>query len=276
MWTALLLSVFLGPGPGDHVSFVVMGKTTNHRQSESGDLHLLNFHFFAEIFVRQGGKVSEGKLVFPGGAEQPFSDGGSLLELHGGRFDRQEALDQKYPTGDYLLRFQTAGGTVDGRKLRMRASPLPAPARVTLLQDGKPVSPDSVDPAMDLTVAWSEFESARPDPNGILDDLVFVVVGNCRAERVVHSGRPFEGTPFLTYRARDFTIPPGRLAPGEPHQMFVEHAAVDTSDEDGIVGLVTYASTTFLDFRTLGSPAGRPCPGIMPPFDGGQTDRKPS
>jgi hypothetical protein len=56
--------------------------------------------------------------------------------------------------------------------------------------------------------------------------------------------------------------------------MFVELAAVDTSEEDGIVGLVTYASTTFLDFQTLGSAAGPPCPEVMPPFDGGQTDRK--
>jgi hypothetical protein len=56
--------------------------------------------------------------------------------------------------------------------------------------------------------------------------------------------------------------------------MFVEHASVDTSEVGGIVGLVTYASTTFLDFQTTGTPKGRSCPEVMPPFDGGQTDRK--
>ena len=251
-----------------------MGKTTNHRQSESGELGLLNYHFFAEIFVRQGGLVSDASLIFPGGQVQLFEDRGNVLELHGERFDVEEALDRKYPAGDYLLRFETPGGSVDRRPLPMRGSRIPEGPRITLLQDGKPVSPESVDPAKDLTVTWSEFEGARADPNGILDDLVFVVVGNCHAERVVHSGRPFEGTPFLTYRTKEYTIPGGKLSPGEAHQMFVEHAAVDTSEEDGIVGLVTYASTTFLDFKSAGAPAGRPCPAFMPPFDGGQTDRK--
>jgi hypothetical protein len=55
--------------------------------------------------------------------------------------------------------------------------------------------------------------------------------------------------------------------------MFVEHASVDASEEEGIVGLVTYASTTFLDFRTTGVPSGS-CPEVMPAFDGGQTDRR--
>lgn len=271
---ALLFVLLVAPGPKDHVSFLVMGKTTNHRQSESGELLLLNYHFFAEIFLRPGGRVSEATLSIPGGAAPAFEDRGSVLELHGGRFDRVEALDQTYPAGDYSLRFRTPGGSVEGRRLRMQGSRIPEPARITLVQDGNPVSPETVDPAKDLTVTWSDFESAQADPAGILDDLIFVVVGNCLAERVVHSGRPFEGTPFLTYRAKVYTVPRGKLAPGEPHQMFVEHAAVDTSEEDGIVGLVTYASTTFLDFRTLGSPGARPCPEEMPPFDGGQTDRK--
>lgn len=260
-----------------------MGKTTNHRQSGpsgpsgpsgNAELRLLNYHFFAEIFLRQGGHASEATLVFPGGLSQSFEDRGSVLELHGGRFDRLEALDQKYPTGDYTVHFRTPGGDVDERRLRISGSRIPGPARITLLQDAEAVSPESVDAAKDLTVTWSEFEGARSDANGILDDLVFVVVGNCHAERVVHSGRPFEGTPFLTYRTKEYTISRGNLAPGEPYQMFVEHASVDTSEEDGIVALVTYASTTFLDFRTVGSPSGRPCPEVMPPFDGGQTDRK--
>ncbi len=274
MWAALLFIASAASAPKDHVSFLVMGKTANHRQSETGELGLLNYHFFAEIFVREGGRVSLAALVFPGGETVSFEDRGSVLELHGGRFDLQDALDQKYPTGVYRLRFQTPGGSVEGRSLRLRGSRIPEAPRIALLQDGRPVSPESIDSAKDLNVNWSAFEGARSDPNGILDDLVFVVVGNCHAERVVHSGRPFEETPFLTYQTKEYTIPGGKLSPGEVHQMFVEHAAVDTSEEDGIVGLVTYASTTFLDLQTLGSPGGRACPEVMPPFDGGQTDRR--
>ena len=54
---------------------------------------------------------------------------------------------------------------------------------------------------------------------------------------------------------------------------FVEHAKVDTSTVDGIVGLVTYAATTFLDFRTIGVASTSPCPTSMPKMDQGQTDR---
>jgi hypothetical protein len=274
MLVLLWLLASAGSAPRDHVSFLVMGKTTNHRQSAEGEIHLLNYHFFSEIFVREGGRVTDASLRFPGNAMHPFEDRGSVLELHGGRFDTEKALDQSYPAGDYRLRFETPGGAIDGRVLKMSRSRIPKPPRIVLVQEGKSVSPQSIDASRPLTVRWSDFEGASSDPAGILDDLVFVVIGNCRASRVVHSGRPFEGTPFLSYRVKEYTVPAGKLSPGEMHQMFVEHASVDATEEDGIVGLVTYASTTFLDFRTSGSPAGEPCPESMPPFDGGQTDRK--
>jgi hypothetical protein len=274
MLTMLLAIAAMASAPRDHVSFLVMGKTSNHRQSAEGALQILNYHFFSEIFVREKGRVSGASLRFPGGETQSFEDRGPVLELHGGRFDSEEELDESYPAGDYALRFETPGGAIEGRILRMRGSRIPKPPRIELVQEGKPVSPVSIDPSRDLTVRWSDFEGSSSDPAGILDDLIFVVIGNCRAERVVHSGRPFEGTPFLTYREKEYTVPAGKLPPGEMHQMFVEHASVGASREDGIVGLVTYASTTFLDFRTGGAPAGKPCPDPMPPFDGGQTDRK--
>jgi hypothetical protein len=274
MWSAFLVFAAVVSAPRDHVSFLVMGKTTNHRQSESGDLTLLNYHFFSEIFVREGGRVTGASLTFPEGEVRAFDDRGAVLELHGGRFEAEEELDRMYPAGDYALRFATPAGAVEGRLLRMNSSRIPKPPRITLLQEGTPAQPQSIDSSKELTVRWSEFEGARTDAGGILDDLVFVVIGNCRAERVVHSGRPFEQTPFLTYKEKEYRIPGGKLSPGEDHQMFVELASVDTSEEEGIVGLVTYASTTFLDVKTLGSPAGPPCPAPMPPFDGGQTDRK--
>jgi hypothetical protein len=274
MWAAILLTASVAPGPRDHVSFLVLGKTTNHRQAESGEVRLLNYHFFAEIFVREAGRVSDASLSFPSGRTQSFEDRGYVLELHGGRFDGGGRLDAAYPPGEYAVRFATPDGSIGGRRLEVKGSRIPEPPRISLSQEGTAASPLAIDPAKDVIITWSEFGGARSDPNGILDDLVFVVVGNCRAERVVHSGRPFEATPFLTYRTKDYTIPGGTLSPGEEHQMFVEHASVDASEEDGIVGLVTYASTTFLDFRTTGAPTGPSCPEVMPPFDGGQTDRK--
>ena len=265
--------------PRDHVSFLVMGKTTNHRQSVSGELALLNYHFFAEIFVRDGGEVREASLAFPNGELEPFEDLGFVQEVHGGRYDEESELDRHYPNGAYRFRFTTGDGVRLDRTLRVRGTGegrtrIPKPPKITLLQSGRNVSPDAVDPNADLTVSFSPFESGQADPNGVVDDLIFVVLGDCRGEKTVHSGRPFEGKPFLTYRTTDFVFSRTELRPGEPHQMFVEHATVDTSEQDGIVGLVTYASTTFLDFETQGEAKGNPCPPVMPKMDAGQTDRE--
>lgn len=262
----------------DDVSFLVMGKTANHRQAADGSLSLLNFHFFAEIFVKEGGRVSDAALEFPGGKVMPFEDLGFVQEVHGGRYQVESELDESYPNGDYIFRFDTSSGREDGRVQSIRGtgegkSRIPAAVRITLEQGGEEVSPGAVDPSLDLTVRWSPFAEGGADENGILDDLMFVVMGDCRGQKTEHSGRPFEGTPYLTFDARDYVIPAAKLAPGEPHQLYVEHARVDTSREDELVGLVTYAATSFLDFHTRGDAAGEPCPSMMPKMDGGQTDR---
>ncbi|HSF18261.1 MAG TPA: hypothetical protein VLK65_22185 [Vicinamibacteria bacterium] len=280
MITASLLIALPFLGPEEHVSFLVVGKTTNHRQTGSDALELLNYHFFAEIFAKEGGEVIKAELVFPDGDRQSFEDLGQVLELHGGRYDDEADLDRSYPNGPYGFRFETPGGAVERRVLRVQgtgegSSRIPEPASISLSQNGRPVSSAAVDSDADLVVTWSEFKNARSDPNGILDDLVFVVAGDCHGEKTVHSGRPFEGTGHLDYRAKSYTISKDKLRPGEGHQMFVEHATVDTSKEDGIVGLVTYAATTFLDFETTGRPSRDPCPSIMPRIDPGQTDRHP-
>jgi len=262
----------------DHVTFLVMGKTTNHRQSADGAMSLLNYHFFAEIFVKEGGSVADASLGFPDGKSQPFEDLGFVQEVHGGRYHEEAELDRLYPNGDYTFRFDTPSATLDGRVLGVRGtgggqSRIPAAVRITLRQDGRDVSPNAVDPGKDLEVTWNAFVTGESDPNGIVDDLIFAVVGDCHGEKTVHSGRPFEGTSYLTYTTRNYVVPAEKLSPSESHQLFVEHAKVDTTTEDGIVGLVTYAATTFLDFRTTGVVSACPCPPSMPKMDQGQTDR---
>jgi len=281
---AVILSTWLALAAGaaataqeNHVSFLVMGKTTNHRQRDDGALSLLNYHFFAEIFVKPGGRVTGASLVFPDGSARAFEDLGFVQELHGGRYQEEAELDRLYPNGDYTFRFETPEGAAT-RTLAIRGtggghSRIPEPARITLRQKGRDVSPNAVDPDEDLELRWSAFVTGESDPHRIVDDLLFAVLGDCRGEKTVHSGRPFEGTPYLSHTARRYVIPADKLAPGEPHQLFVEHAKVDTSFESGVVGLTTYASTTFLDFHTSGVSAGEPCPPTMPKMDQGQTDR---
>ena len=77
---------------------------------------------------------------------------------------------------------------------------------MTLHQRGEVANPDAIDPDEDLRVTWSEFEHGSADPNGVIDDLIFVIVGNCMGEKIVHSGGAF-GDSFLTYADKEFTIP---------------------------------------------------------------------
>ena len=51
------LAAGLAAAQEDHVTFLVMGKTANMRQAPGGALTLLNYHFFAEIFVKDGGQT---------------------------------------------------------------------------------------------------------------------------------------------------------------------------------------------------------------------------
>lgn len=261
----------------EHITFLVMGKTTNHRQSSDGELALLNYHFFAEVFVTDGGVVTNATLDFPDGQSQDFEDLGFVQEVHGGRYLEENELDRLYPNGDYDFRLDTPSGPLT-RVLSVRGtgggqSRIPRPVAITLRQGGRDVTPERVDATQDLEVTWSAFVTGEADPNRIVDDLVFVVVGNCHGEKIEHSGRPFEGTSYLSHTTKSYVVPAAKLSPGEPHQLFVEHAKVDTSIESGIVGLVTYAATTFLDFEASGVATGKPCPASMPKMDQGQTDR---
>jgi len=60
--------------------------------------------------------------------------------------------------------------------------------------------------------------------------------------------------------------------------MYVEFVIADTSVVDGIPGLTSYATVTFLTFSTVGRKTegmgpGPACPSILRRMDPGETDR---
>jgi hypothetical protein len=103
--------------------------------------------------------------------------------------------------------------------------------------------------------------------------MVYVILGNCFGRKIVHSGPAF-ATPSLTFQAREFTIPSDSLQPGQPYQLEVEFSEMDTDRVMGLISIVTYAASTFLDLRTVGAGADdNACPELPYAMDGGQTDR---
>lgn len=260
------------------ITFIVAGKTSNHRQHSNGAVAVLNYHFFAEIFLQANGKVTPSSLQTPlgKGVAVPFKDSGYALEMHGGRYASEVELEANYPDGDYEFSYTSpstgsVSQVVHMDNPRHAGSGLPAPPRIMLSQQGKHVAPGNIDPDQDLLVTWSEFRDGGADPLGIMDDLLFVIMGDCDGVRRAHSGRPYENTPYLTYVDQSFIITAEQLLPENVYQLSVEHAVLDTSKEHEVVAFATFATTTFLDISTTGkAEPGKACHAIRKKFDAGQ------
>ncbi|MCP5381402.1 MAG: hypothetical protein H6912_03465 [Kordiimonadaceae bacterium] len=259
--------------------FLVVGKTANYRQDPSGMQAMLNYHFFAEIFVKSGGHITNGTLSNPAIGTMKFADHPVVLETHGGRYGSEADLNALYPNGEYNYEYTESNGRVfhipvvlsnkDDGKTRIPKSPV-----ITLSQNGAVVSADSVDPKQDLNISWTPFLEGGPDENGFVDDLIFAVVGNCKGEKIFHSGVPFGGGAHLTYADKGVIIDKSLLSPGEVFQVSVEHAVMDTNYVGNVPTIATYASTSFLDFHTTGQNKGDlKCTLLPVQMDKGQTDR---
>jgi len=265
--------------PEKHADYVVLGKSINHRQSPDGELRLLNTVFFGEIFRTKNGIVTNGYLSGPGEASNnlQFSDG-DVLFLAGKRQFSIEELTKNFPDTTYYFNFDTPDGNVrdmlvtftrDKGEIRN-----PGPIKIFIHQNGKIADPKAVNPDLDLVVSWSKFEKGAADPKGLIDDMIYVIMGNCMGEKIVHSGPAFNDGPNLTFREKEFIIPKESLFSGQPFQLEVEHSEMDTGEYEKIEIIVTYAASTFLDIKTTGINTQNPnCPAVPYAMDGGQTDR---
>ena len=262
------------------ITFVVVGKTGNFSQSAGGTVSALNYHFFAEIFVQENGRIKQAALLTPDNPFEgiAFSDSGYALEMHGGRYPNEIELEHHYPDGNYIFRYDTPSTGLLEQPISLAnsasdSSRLPDAPHIILSQNGKLISPHLIQADLPLTVTWSTFEQGNQDPLGIVNDLVFVIMGDCHGNRISHSGRPFENAPYLDYAATEFIIPAEHLLAENAYQLSVEHAIVDTTITKGVPGIATFATTTFLDIMTLGRASGEAaCPEILKNFDAGQTD----
>lgn len=262
----------------DDITFIVAGKTSNHRQQADGSVQVLNYHFFAEIFLKPDGKVNPANLVTPlsGGKPAIFEDSGYALEMHGGRYRTETELEAAYPDGQYVFHYTSPGTGSVRQAVRMGnpntgTSGLPTVPRIKLSQAGQSVLPGQIDPGVDLQVTWNDFTEGAADPLGIMDDLLFVILGDCDGVRRAHSGRPFENTPYLTFADQQFTIAAQTLLPENAYQLSVEFAILDTGIEHGVTAFSTFATTTFLEIHTTGTAVpGQACKAIRKNFDAGQ------
>ena len=177
---------------------------------------------------------------------------GDVMYLSGDA-ESDEAMEAEYPSGAYQFTFSTPGGDVVDSVVSFEGGAFPRQPVIIFEQGGERIAFDAVDPNEDLTITWPPFEEGDADPNGILDDLIFVAIDSCTVEDIVHSGRPFEKDDFLIYSAKRYIVPGGTLLPGQTYSMYVEHALLPHTQQDyGMPAFATFAASTYMDFTTIG------------------------
>ena len=153
---------------------------------------------------------------------------------------------------------------MDGQSITLTKRPtiehMPAPATVSLSQDGLLASTVDVNPGTDLMLSWEPMPGNTRVASSDLDDLIFVLVFDCFGNNIAHSGRPYQGGPYLTYKDSQYVVPGSSLNPGQKYMAIVEQATADVSIYQGVPGIATYATLTFVDFQTSGVSTGETCP----------------
>lgn len=256
--TLLLISTVC-PAQQADVTFFVIGKHANYRQLTPTQHETIDYSFFSEIFLTEEGDARNASLEFPTGERVVYRDmrraeGGErdklLLVSGADRFDNFDKLQARYPDGRYRVSFDTPSGSVGNGELLFQRRPLPAPPAVNLNQADN-LNCARFAPGTDTTVRWAPFADGREDPNGILDDLVFVTLTDDSGQRVAHSGRPFSGGRYLTFADSEFTIPGSALLPDASYTLSVEHALLDdTTRLSEVTAFTTRAVTTKVDLLT--------------------------
>ena len=261
------------------ISFFVLVKSSNYAQDSVGQLTLMNYHFFSEIFLLPGGEVTSASLSPAADPSRvmAYVDRGDTYWVEGGHFESVEELDAAYPNGDFVFNITMPNAQLEDVVLSLAGedgrTDIPNPITIYLEQNGETVSPLQIDATQELVVKWSEYSNGTSDPRGVVDDLLFVVIADCHGERIFHTGLPFQGD-FLTFRATEVVVEAGTLGTGQPYSAFVEFPHVaDSKLIDGVPGFTSFANSTYLDLRTTGPASDLTCPEAPPPMDTGQTDR---
>ncbi|MBT7950840.1 MAG: hypothetical protein HN764_04390 [Gammaproteobacteria bacterium] len=264
----------------EDIWFFVLVKSNNYSQDQDGNLKLLNFHFFSELFGKEPGKIKSATLARTGSNADAFvyEDRGETFYYEGGHYNTVEAVDAAHPNGEYQFDISLASGKNISANMNLSGpsgkTDIPAPVEISFYQDGKKASQKSIDPALPLRVTWSPYSNGQADKNGIVDDMIFVVFQSCQGERVYHTGLPFKEADYTKYDVTELTVPANSFKSGQTYALFVEFPhVVDSKIANGIPGFTSYATATYADIDTTGETEANSCPDEIPPLDTGQTDR---
>ena len=88
----------------EDIWFFVLVKSNNYSQDQDGNLKLLNFHFFSELFGKEPGKIKSATLARTGSNAEAFvyEDRGEAFYYEGGHYNTVDAEAKKFFSENYL------------------------------------------------------------------------------------------------------------------------------------------------------------------------------
>jgi len=207
------------------VTYVAIVKNKVYQQDMLGNVKEIGYSFLGYIFVKQDSQISDAFLMIPGkhGRREAFPDYRNskniakkdtyLFIRNDESYTDKKEFDKNYSDGTYKLEFTTSEGKHRG-EITLDGGEYPLPAILKLYQSGIEIRSDSIVPTKDLRVTWGGFPQGKADANGILDDVVFIIVQDCHGAKILHSGRPFQGF-HLLYSDKDYVITANTMLQGK-------------------------------------------------------------
>jgi hypothetical protein len=252
----------------DDVLFLVLGKMSLYDQNANGEITLRNHHFVAEIMPKKGRKVIGGTLTSALDSSKilNFNSEGIAFLAHGERVLDPDKLHEIHPDGAYLFDYETESGVMTDQRVVLTKRPtidnMPGAEKVNVTQNDENVPFSSINPDQDLHLSWEAMPGNTKVEKSDLADLIFVLGFNCKGENIAHSGRPYQGGKYLTYKDSEFVIPANSLNSGMNYTVIVEQATADVEVYNGVPAIATYATLTFIKLQTTGEAVSdEQCPG---------------
>jgi hypothetical protein len=216
---------------------------------------------------------------FRDGETEPFvvfRSGGRLSYVNEWLIDRKVCshdsaaeLDTRYPNVTYRFRVQDAKG-VNELSLAFgganRNTSYPNVPIVALEQHGKKVM--ALDSSVDARITWTAFSTVgdpRKESPLFSENLIFLLVDNCRGETVFSSGSGNKGEP-LKPTSTSYSIPAHRLEPGLRYTVFVSFINCRSTDtavtaNGTMAGVAVNSIAVEFEFETTGvARNSRSCP----------------
>lgn len=268
---------------GPDVTMTWVEKYVTYSQDPSGELQLTDVHMLAEI-IFDGDRdfdairaslyenESETPLATYTGSDKRAFTNGYFYTRKTRSFDSLAALEAAHPSdAEYRWHVDGPQGHFELPPIRIGGPEselqVPEPSPIQLSQNGKRVEDvNAIDHDLDLTIAWNPFVIGSKLGGTEWDDLVFVLISNCRGTVTFTGGAPGTDDDFVRFDENSSVVPAGTLQAGRDYTAFISQVNyVDHNESAGITQLAANSFATELRIGTAGGADDGTCEGTPRP-----------